>query len=117
MNEKEYINLQSMSDSALSELIGKFVKHHRVDQNKTQEDISKSAGISRSTLSLLEKGEPVSLSTLLRVLRVLDLLHILDAFKVEQKISPIELAKIEKKKRQRARKVSYVKEQRPESDW
>jgi transcriptional regulator with XRE-family HTH domain len=92
-----------MSDKALIEQIGAFVKHHRLRQNKTQEEVSEEAGISRSTLSLLERGETVNLITLIQILRVLDCLHIMDSFRVVETISPIELAKLEKKKRQRAR--------------
>lgn len=103
MNDKSYTEWTSMSDTALSKAIGEFIKDHRVKQNKTQGEVSEAAGISRSTLSLLERGKTVTIDTFLRVLRVLDLLHILDIFKVEQQISPIELAKIAQQKRQRAR--------------
>jgi DNA-binding Xre family transcriptional regulator len=50
--------------------------------------LSHEAGISRSTLSLLERGETVTLATLLQVLRVLDQLQMMDAFVVEPRISP-----------------------------
>jgi len=93
----------SMSDHMLAEHLGGFVKHHRMEQNKTQETLSQEAGISRSTLSLLERGEPVTLATLIQTLRVLDLLHVLDAFMVVEQISPIMLAKLEMKKRKRVR--------------
>jgi transcriptional regulator with XRE-family HTH domain len=91
-----------MSDKALVQQIGTFVKHHRMEQNKTQAILANAAGISRSTLSLLERGEAVTLATLIQVLRILDVLHILDAFVVHQTISPLALAKIEKEKRKRA---------------
>ena len=85
------------------ETIGTFIKHHRLNQNKTQNEVSLAAGISRSTLSLLEQGETVSISTVIKTLRVLDLLYIMDAFKVQEQISPLELAKLEHQKRKRAR--------------
>ena len=91
-----------MSDKALAEHVGRFVKQKRMELNKTQEVLAHAAGISRSTLGLLEKGEPVTLATLLQVLRVLDQLHILDVFTVQPIFSPIQLAKIEQKKRKRA---------------
>ncbi len=103
MNDNSYINWTSMSDRALIETIGAFIQHHRLNQNKSQSDVSKAADISRSTLSLLERGEKVSLNSLMQVLRVLDLLHIMDVFKVINEISPIEYAKLQKNKRQRAR--------------
>ena len=114
MSDNSYIQWRSMSDMALSKVIGEFVKHHRLQQNKTQNDVAVDAGISRSTLSLLERGEIVTIITLLKILRVLDLLYILDIFKIEQQISPIDLAKLAQQKRQRA---SSKKSKQPESDW
>jgi transcriptional regulator with XRE-family HTH domain len=93
-----------MSDKALIEQIGAYIKHHRLQQNKTQEEVAGEAGISRSTLSLLERGETVTLTTLIQVLRVLDQLHVMDSFKVNETVSPLTLAKLEKEKRKRARK-------------
>lgn len=92
MNDKQYINWIAMSDYALAQTIGAFVKHHCLVQNKTQEEVAAAANISRSALSLLEKGEAVTIPTLLEVLRVLDLLYIMDIFKIQEQISPIELA-------------------------
>jgi len=91
-----------MGDGALAAHIGVFVKHHRMEQNKTQTVLATAAGISRSTLSLLERGETVTLATLIQVLRVLDQLHVLDVFTVHQTISPLVMAKMEKYKRKRA---------------
>ena len=102
MTDLSYINWESMNDRALVEHIGAFIKHHRIDQNKTQEVVANAAGISRSTLSLLERGETVTLATLIQVLRVLNQLNILDVFTVQQIISPLALAKMEQNKRKRA---------------
>lgn len=102
MTDKSYQNWNSMSDKALAEHIGRFVKEKRLELNKTQDALAHAAGISRSTLSLLEKGETVTLATLLQVLRVLDQLYILDVFSVQPIVSPMQLAKIELKKRKRA---------------
>lgn len=103
MNDISYINWASMSDKALIETIGKFIQHHRLNQNKPQSDVAKDADISRSTLSLLERGEKISLVSLIRILRVLDLLHIMEVFKIKHEISPIEYAKLQRIKRRRAR--------------
>lgn len=91
-----------MSDKALSEHIGLFIKHHRMVQNKSQDVLATAAGISRSTLSLLERGKTVTLDTLIQVLRTLDVLYIFDVFTVQETLSPLALAKIEKNKRKRA---------------
>lgn len=114
-NEPNYIDWNAMSDSNILKQIGKFVKNHRLENNLSQEELSKAAGISRSTLSLLEKGETVTLSTFIQVLRVLNQLNTLDIFKIENQISPISLLKQQKKTIQRARKNKNNKEN--SMDW
>ena len=115
MNELSYKNWVSMSDKALIEQIGAFIKHHRLRQNRTQNEVAEEAGISRSTLSLLERGETVTLLTLIQVLRVLDQLHIMNAFRVNETVSPMKLAKLEKEKRKRASRQG--RENQETSDW
>ena len=115
MSDKSYTEWSSMSDSALAAHIGSFVRHHRMQQNMTQDDLALQAGISRSTLSLLERGAPVNVTSLIQVLRVLDQLHVLEAFTVRQTISPLALAKEQKKKRRRA--SSRHTGSPNESDW
>ena len=102
MTDKSFTNWSSMSDKALAKHIGAFIRHHRMEQNKTQDVLATEAGISRSTLSLLERGEAVTLATLIQVLRVLDQLQVVGAFDVQESISPLALAKLQKEKRKRA---------------
>ena len=102
MNDKSLKDWALMSDKKLSEVIGAYIKHHRLNQNISQEDLSTAAGISRSTLSILERGGSANLTTLLQVLRVLDLLHIMDVFQVKEEISPLAYAKLKKKQKKRA---------------
>ncbi|UIR56344.1 helix-turn-helix domain-containing protein [Sphingobacterium sp. SRCM116780] len=94
----------SYSDAAILREIGEFVKAKRIDHNLTQDEVAERAAISRSTLSLTERGENIGLINLLKVLRVLDALYVFDLFKVEPKISPMLLAKEDEKKRKRASK-------------
>lgn len=115
MAENSYNNWIAMSDKVLMKHIGNFVKHHRLEQNKTQDTLATEAGISRSTLSLLERGESVTLPTLIQVLRMLDQLQVMDAFRIEKQISPILLARMEQKKRKRVREKK--KDNQPESNW
>ncbi|OQX78307.1 MAG: transcriptional regulator [Bacteroidetes bacterium 4484_276] len=117
MNDISYTNWVSMSDKALTETIGSFIKHHRINQNRTQGELAGAAGISRSTLSLLERGETVTLNTVIKVLRVLDLLYVMDTFAVKDEISPIEYAKLQKNKRKRARNIIDKKTSNNEPEW
>jgi len=95
-------NWVSMSDSTIVKTIGEYIKHSRLDQNKTQAQIAKEAGINRWTLSQIENGESITLASLIQILRALDLLQLLNIFTIEEKISPIEYAKLREKKRKRA---------------
>lgn len=97
-----------MSDRAVIGAIGTYIREMRLEQNKTQAGLAHEAGINRWTVGQLENGESVTLNSLIQILRVLDLLHIMDVFTIEEKISPIEYAKLKEKKRKRAR--SKVKE-------
>lgn len=118
MNDISYKNYLSMSDRALSQHIGAFVRHHRLEQNRTQDQLASAAGISRSTLSLLERGETVTLSTLIRVLRVLDQLNVMGVFEIKETLSPLALAKLQKKKRRRAKTSNeHNDEKESKNDW
>ena len=104
MSALSYINWYAMSDAAITQTIGNFVKQQRIDQNKTQNDLAKAAGISRSTLSLLERGGTVTILTLLQILRVLNQLHVLEHFEEKKQVSPLLLAEENQKKTYRVRK-------------
>jgi transcriptional regulator with XRE-family HTH domain len=117
MTDESFKEWAPNSDKALAEYIGAFVKHHRMEQNKTQDELATAAGISRSTLSLLERGETVTVATLIQVLRVLDQLSVLRVFEVRETISPLTLAKLQKQKRQRARSKSGKDENKGAADW
>ena len=94
------------SDNALLEVIGQFIQETRVQQNKNQQQVADAAGINRSTLSQIENGGGGTMLSMLQILRVLDQLHFLDYFQVQTKMSPIQLAKLEQKKRKRARNTN-----------
>ncbi|NBB89277.1 MAG: helix-turn-helix domain-containing protein [Bacteroidetes bacterium] len=117
MNDKSYNNWNALSDEAIVRRIGDFVKWHRLQQNTSQQGVAEAAGISRSTLSLLERGETVRLDTLIQVLRVLDELHVLDAFAVEDEISPIAYAKLKKKERKKASPQPFNSDEKTDIEW
>jgi transcriptional regulator with XRE-family HTH domain len=111
MMEKHSINQYAISDNAFLNMIGQFIHDTRLQQNKTQLQTAVAAGIDRSTLSQVEKGNGGTLLTLIQILRALDQLPVLKAFEVEQKISPLQLAKLEQNKRKRARNTNKPNEQ------
>ena len=103
MTELSDKNILAASDVALMETLGAFIRHHRLEQNKTQGQLATEAGIARSTLSLFEKGQNTSLLVFISLLRALKLLNLLQGFQVRAQISPLQLARLEQGKRSRAR--------------
>jgi transcriptional regulator with XRE-family HTH domain len=118
MTDISYNNIQAASDTALVKTLGAFVKHHRVQQNKSQAQLAREAGIVRSTLSLFENGENTSLLVFIRLLRALKLLNMLQHFEIKQELSPLQLAKLEhsQKRRARSKKTDSGKPE-TKSDW
>jgi transcriptional regulator with XRE-family HTH domain len=118
MTDISNINWTAASDAALMARLGAFIKHHRLLQNKTQEQLAKEAGIVRSTLSLFERGENISLLVFIQLLRALKLLPFLQEFQIKQQISPLQLAKMEQSKKARARQTNKGKaKSRPQPEW
>ncbi|HAH49882.1 MAG TPA: transcriptional regulator [Balneola sp.] len=109
-------NWQNLSDSVIIESLGAFIKHHRLEQNITQSDLADKANINRSTLSEFERGTRVNMITFIQLLRAMDLLHTLEAFTVQKQVSPLELAKKNEDRRQRASK-SQDQVEEPSVDW
>ncbi len=107
----------AMNDPAIIELLGKFIQQTRLQQNKTQQQVATTAGINRSTMVQIENGSGGKMISFVQILRALEQLQILEHFEVKQQISPLQLAKLEQNKRQRAspKKESQIK--KPKSDW
>ena len=115
MSDFSYIKY-GMSDLRIQQKLGASLKKRRLELNKTQSEIAKSSGVARSTLSTLENGEGGQLSTLLAVMRSLEVLHWLDGVQDYDQISPIQMVRESTPKRQRASSPSKSDNQNP-SEW
>jgi transcriptional regulator with XRE-family HTH domain len=109
-------NIKTLNDLALLQMLGEFVKYHRLEQNKTQNQLAEEAGISRITLSQFEKGNRSNTLTIIQLLRALGQLHLLVQFQVQTQPGPLQLAKLEQKKRKRASRTN-TPDQTTKSDW
>ena len=83
------IDFNSMSDDKLALLLGDFIKHHRIGRNLSQDELAIAAGLSRPTISLMERGKSMNLNSIIKVLRVLNLLYLFDSLPVRRKSTEV----------------------------
>ena len=96
------MNYRAMSDKAILAIIGERAERQRLNQNISQADLARRAGLARIVVQRLEGGRGCTLESMIRILRVLGLLSQVDSFLPEPGLSPIQLAKIKGRERQRA---------------
>src|SRR5690606_21539534 len=101
----ENIDIVGLTDSKIVEMLAGFIRHHRIEQNKTQMRLAKEAGLHRSPLAEFENGKGINLTSFIQLLRALNLLYTLDQFQVQKQFSPLQLAELEHKQRKRASKT------------
>lgn len=100
LNE-DIMSIFEKSASAIAAELGERLKQARLNHDLTQTEVAELSGISRKTVLNAEKGN-VQLENLIAIMAALNLLEQLDLFLPKQDISPIQLAKLQGKKRQRA---------------
>jgi transcriptional regulator with XRE-family HTH domain len=115
--EKPIKSWYAMSDPAILQIIGTYVQQTRLQQNKTQQQLATAAGLNRSTLVQVEKGGGGTLLTFIQIVRALEQLHVFQNFEIRQQFSPLQLAKLEQKKRQRASNKKSDEIKTTKSDW
>ncbi len=96
------MSIYGMSDRAILREIGTRLKRKRLDKNVSQQKLAELAGLNRTTLIEIEQGNPFGMLTFIQILRALDALEELDSLLPEPGISPLQLAKMKGKARQRA---------------
>jgi len=91
-----------LTDDAILTEIGTRVARRRLDLELTQSAVAEQAGIAKRTLERIEAGHSAQMSSIIRILRVLDSLPGLDRMLPEAGPRPMELLKGKGKVRQRA---------------
>jgi len=94
--------MQIQTDHILSDLGGRMAQC-RINLGVTQAELAERAGVGKRTIERFEAGGDVQLSTLIRLLGVLELGGNLDLLIPEVKSSPMELLQQQQKKKQRRR--------------
>jgi len=91
-----------LTDDAVLAELGARIAGRRIELQLTQAAVAEQAGIAKRTLERMEAGQTSQLTTLLRVLRVLDAASGLDGLMPESAPRPMDLLKRKGKVRQRA---------------
>ncbi len=89
------------SPAAISEDLGERLKQARLNEDLTQAKVAELAGVTRKAVLNAEKGK-VQLEVFVAIMQALNLTDQLNMFLPKQDISPIQLSKLQGKKRQRA---------------
>lgn len=108
---------QSMPLPEFLAALGQRLAQHRIDRGLTQAALAREAGTSKRTVERLEAGESVQLNTLLRVLRVLDLLHALAQAIPDLPPRPLDLLQARGHRRRRASSQSDESEANRPWTW
>ena len=95
------MDLKNISPAAISEELGERLKQARLNNDMTQSDVADLAGLTRAIVSNAEKGK-AQLAFFVAIRVALNLTEQLDRFLPKQDISPIQLSKLQGKKRRRA---------------
>jgi transcriptional regulator with XRE-family HTH domain len=101
MTQKTNYTLAAVED--IERDLGQRLEAIRLAKNINQTQLAEEAGVSRRTITRLENGEGVSLDTLIRVLRALDLSDRLVALLPDPGIRPIDRVRLKGHERKRAR--------------
>ncbi len=98
-----------LSDDAILAEMGQRLSRYRLDRQITQAQLARQAGVSKRTVERVEAGASTQLSSLLRILRVLDLLPNLNHAIPEVEPRPLDLLARKGKVRQRASRAQSQK--------
>lgn len=103
------------SDKAILEALGHRLQRHRLNRNISQEDLAREAGVGVNTVYRIERGQSAQLSSLIRILRVLDLISNMELLIPAPPVSPIAQARLGRQVRKRASRQAT--EEQAEEPW
>lgn len=106
-----------LTDDAILEETGKRIARHRLDHQLTQADLAEQAGVSKRTVERIEAGASTQMVTIIRILRVLNLMQGLDHLIPKSGPRPMELLEMKGKVRQRAQSKQRANRSDPKWSW
>lgn len=110
------MDFYTLSDKGIEAELGRRIRALRLRKNITQKELGELTTLSLNTIKSIESGRG-KLSTLIAVLRELGALEQLDNFIPQVSISPIQLAKMQGKVRERASGGRLKHKSRDDLEW
>jgi transcriptional regulator with XRE-family HTH domain len=104
-----------LSDGAVLDELGGRMARCRLDLQLTQAELAEQAGVSKRTVERIEAGATTQVSTLIRILRVLNLLDGLDQLVPEAGPRPMDILKLKKKAGRK--RASSRRKKAPGGEW
>ncbi len=98
-----------LSDGGILKRMGEKLKANRLKQNITQQSLAEASGVPLSTLKRFEKGEIGSFPLLLRLLRELGMMDLIQPLTEEEQLSPQEYYELMNSSQKRMRKRAVAK--------
>jgi transcriptional regulator with XRE-family HTH domain len=92
------------TDAAVLAELGHRLARHRLERNWTQAELAAEAGVGQATVQRAERGESVQMTSMIKLLRTLELLGGLD-FAVPESID-LPIAQLEREQRKLRRRAS-----------
>jgi transcriptional regulator with XRE-family HTH domain len=92
------------TDAAVLTELGRRLARHRLERNWTQAELAAQAGVGQATVQRAERGESVQMTSMIKLLRALELLAGLDVAVPESLELPI--ARLERERRKGRRRAS-----------
>ena len=99
------MSFENLTAHAIAAELGDRIKTARLNVNLTQKALAKKAGVSLKAVTNGEKGKS-TLESMIAILIALELTEQLNLFIPKPEISPIQLMKLQGKKRRRATSLS-----------
>ena len=96
------VDFSTASSEVIIEVLCKRLDEIRLSRNLSQAELAAQAGVSRSTLTRLADGKPVSLDSFLRVMQALRLADHLAALLPDPAVRPVDRVRLDGAERQRA---------------
>ena len=102
-------NIYMLTDMSILVRIGENLKSARLKQNITQQSLAEAAVVSLSSIKKIEKGVISSFDALVRVMRILGKLDVLQPLVDEEQMSPSEYYDLVNSSKSRLRKRAVGK--------